>query len=240
MTETLERFIFSTEANVIPNLDVDGGKTQPEMLNRFLGGLVHPFIHAAYGAEFGVPGQLAEGPSLLAIVSIYVSSNCIGLAQAAIHPAHQTELVPYSLWSSSGSGDSLLGKLASALSISGAPSSTPTPRPTFAFHRTILEDTSLAAATAAINAMDLGFYEKAVAAVGDAITKHVTQWYDTWLAGANTDAELEKRLEGMVEEVIVGNTLWYGVGGWDFRGENPINADFFTYVSTLYIAVCVH
>jgi hypothetical protein len=37
------------------------GKNHPEMLNRLLAGLVHPFIHLAYGLEFGLPGQVAEG-----------------------------------------------------------------------------------------------------------------------------------------------------------------------------------
>ena len=42
------------------------GKKHPEMLNRLLAGLVHPFIHLAYGFEFGIPGQVAEGePSIL-------------------------------------------------------------------------------------------------------------------------------------------------------------------------------
>jgi hypothetical protein len=37
------------------------GKNHSEMLNRLLAGLVHPFIHLAYGLEFGLPGQVAEG-----------------------------------------------------------------------------------------------------------------------------------------------------------------------------------
>jgi hypothetical protein len=40
---------------------VKQGKNHPEMLNRLLAGLVHPFIHLAYGLEFGLPGQVAEG-----------------------------------------------------------------------------------------------------------------------------------------------------------------------------------
>ena len=36
-------------------------KNHPEMLNRLLAGLVHPLIHLAYGLEFGLPGQVAEG-----------------------------------------------------------------------------------------------------------------------------------------------------------------------------------
>ncbi|KAI0285700.1 hypothetical protein BC826DRAFT_1050740 [Russula brevipes] len=39
---------------------------RPAMLSRLFSGLLHPFIHAAYGIEFGIPGQLAEG--------MYVSS----------------------------------------------------------------------------------------------------------------------------------------------------------------------
>jgi hypothetical protein len=31
------------------------------MLNRLLGGLLHPFIHLFYGFEFGILGQIAEG-----------------------------------------------------------------------------------------------------------------------------------------------------------------------------------
>jgi len=41
----------------------DEGKKHPEMLNRVLAGLLHPFIHLSYGFEFGLPGQLAEGSS---------------------------------------------------------------------------------------------------------------------------------------------------------------------------------
>jgi hypothetical protein len=41
----------------------DEGKKHPEMLNRLLAGLLHPFIHLIYGFEFGLPGQVAEGSS---------------------------------------------------------------------------------------------------------------------------------------------------------------------------------
>ena len=71
--EAFERFIFSSAYNFDPDLaanDVqdikrvaDEGKKHPEMLNRLLAGLVHPFIHLAYGFEFGLPGQVAEGLS---------------------------------------------------------------------------------------------------------------------------------------------------------------------------------
>ncbi len=56
----LEEFVFSESANVDVTPD---GNQQPGMLNRFLGGLVHPMIHTAYGLEFGLPGIVVEGMS---------------------------------------------------------------------------------------------------------------------------------------------------------------------------------
>lgn len=32
-----------------------------QMANRFFSGLLHPFIHTGYGAEFGLLGMFAEG-----------------------------------------------------------------------------------------------------------------------------------------------------------------------------------
>jgi hypothetical protein len=69
--EAFERFVLSSSSNFNPGLpakdvkDVksvgDEGKKHPEMLNRLLAGLLHPFIHFGYGFEFGLPGQVAEG-----------------------------------------------------------------------------------------------------------------------------------------------------------------------------------
>lgn len=69
--EAFERFILSPSSNFNPDLSAkdvkdvkkasDKGKRHPEMLNRLLAGLLHPFIHFAYGFEFGLPGQVAEG-----------------------------------------------------------------------------------------------------------------------------------------------------------------------------------
>jgi hypothetical protein len=75
--EAFERFVLSSPYNFDPDLpaatvqDVkcagEEGKKHPEMLNRLLAGLVHPFIHLAYGFEFGIPGQVAEGEPGLSI-----------------------------------------------------------------------------------------------------------------------------------------------------------------------------
>jgi hypothetical protein len=69
--EAFERFVLSSSSNFDPDLpanDVrdiknagDEDKKHPEMLNRLLAGLLHPFIHFGYGFEFGLPGQVAEG-----------------------------------------------------------------------------------------------------------------------------------------------------------------------------------
>jgi hypothetical protein len=64
-SEALERFIFSPAYNFRSDLADHGRdskeKVQPEMLNRLLAGVVHPFVHLAYGLEFGILGQVAEG-----------------------------------------------------------------------------------------------------------------------------------------------------------------------------------
>lgn len=72
--EAFERFVLSYSSNFNPELatnDVNDikkltneGKKHPEMLNRLLAGLLHPFIHLNYGFEFGLPGQVAEGSSV--------------------------------------------------------------------------------------------------------------------------------------------------------------------------------
>jgi hypothetical protein len=64
--ETFQRFVLSAAYNVPRNQRHDSSTTgksakRPAMLSRLFSGLLHPFIHAAYGIEFGIPGQLAEG-----------------------------------------------------------------------------------------------------------------------------------------------------------------------------------
>lgn len=53
MAATLERFVFSPDANH------ENGKA--EMLARLFSGLLHPLIHFGHGPEFGLPGMAAEG-----------------------------------------------------------------------------------------------------------------------------------------------------------------------------------
>ena len=65
-TEALEHFVFSPAYNFRPDLAAAYGRdskerAQPQMLSRFLGGLLHPFIHLGYGLEFDILGQTAQG-----------------------------------------------------------------------------------------------------------------------------------------------------------------------------------
>lgn len=70
---------------------------------------------------------------------------------------------------------------------------------------------------------------------GDRIHELVTEWYEGWMKGATSEADVEKRLEAMVEEVAITNTLCFGVAGWGARGDEGqvMNADFFLYVFPL-------
>lgn len=63
--KTLEGYLYSKGANFNDRAEMDGSR-QPEMFARFMSGLMHPLIHTGYGLEFGLPGILAEGMSLLA------------------------------------------------------------------------------------------------------------------------------------------------------------------------------
>ncbi|KAA1473981.1 hypothetical protein DENSPDRAFT_823618 [Dentipellis sp. KUC8613] len=235
IAETVDRFIFSPEYNYIPNLDElnardkknggTGSKQQPEMLNRCLASLVHPLIHVGYGVEFGVKGQLAEDRMIIICWT--------GLAMTAVHPPFQTPIVPYSLFSShpdftTAPSASLLKRLAALTVTSKSAPSTP-PKPTFSLHQRILADPSLAAGVA-IDASNPKKYEDLIERSGDRLHALVTEWYGKWLEGATTNEEVESRLEAMVEEIVWGNVMWFGVGGWAGPGKKDgqnINADFY-------------
>jgi hypothetical protein len=76
-------------------------------------------------------------------------------------------------------------------------------------------------------------YRTVVPEAGDTIAELVEEWANEWLVDARTDADVEKRLEGMVEEVAWGSVIWFAIRGWEARGDSgrTFNADFF---------VCVH
>jgi hypothetical protein len=77
-------------------------------------------------------------------------------------------------------------------------------------------------------------YAAVVKSAGGTIHDLVQEWKEEWLAGVGVrgSASADARLRGMVEEVVWGNVIWYGIGGWASRGDcgRGINADFFLYV----------
>ena len=108
----------------------------------------------------------------------------------------------------------------------------PERRPRFAFHRRIRDDPAF---RVELPSETIKRYLTAVKAVGGAIHNLVQEWTAEWLAGIFSDVDAEVRLRGMLEEVIWGNAIWYGVGGWATRGDSgrAMNADFFLCVSPL-------
>ncbi|KAG6330102.1 hypothetical protein ID866_8987 [Astraeus odoratus] len=63
--ECLEEYVLSAAANFSHPGDND--KEQPLMVSRFVSGVIHPFIHVGYGAEFGLLGVSAEGLAMNAV-----------------------------------------------------------------------------------------------------------------------------------------------------------------------------
>ena len=54
--------------------------------------------------------------------------------------------------------------------------------------------------------------EHAVKGGGEIVHNHIVKWYGQWLQGAGSDAETERRLEIMLEEVAIGEVLCFGAG----------------------------
>jgi hypothetical protein len=104
----------------------------------------------------------------------------------------------------------------------------PEKRPTFAFHRRIRDDPAF---VVELPSSPMLQYAAVVKSAGGAIHNLIREWTEEWLEGVGTlgGADAEARLRGMVEEVVWGNVLWYGIGGWTSRGTDGrgFNADFF-------------
>ena len=152
----------------------------------------------------------------------------LGLAQTAVHHVGQPQLVPPSYFATSAASGPL-SNFSSALSLAASDVNDvllPEKRPTFAFHRRVCEDPAFVVELPSDSSQ---WYRAVVNAAGSAIHNLVQEWTREWLAGTRSDAEVEVRLKGMLEEVIWGNVVWYGVGGWASRGDSgrAMNADFF-------------
>ena len=159
---------------------------------------------------------------------------------AAVHKAEQTELVPPSFFDKP-AGSGILAGLTSRLSISLAtPTSLEEKRPNFAFLRRIRDHPKFTLASLG-HSLEEDRYTYCVTKEGDTVTKLVNEWADEWLEDTHGDADVEKRLEGMVEEVVWSNVIWFGVGGWHARGDTgrTFNSDFFVCVLLFLHAISV-
>lgn len=63
VSASIENFVLSREANLGSGSEKAElpKEKQPQMLSRFLNGVLHPMIHTGYGAEFTLPGMVIEG-----------------------------------------------------------------------------------------------------------------------------------------------------------------------------------
>jgi hypothetical protein len=102
-------------------------------------------------------------------------------------------------------------------------------RLTYAFHRRIRDKFKRNALGVDSSESEDTKYIAVLTNSGDTIVTLVSEWADQWLQGTRSHEEIEKRLEGMVEEVVWGNVIWFGVEGWQARGngDRSFNADFF-------------
>ncbi|WVF71677.1 hypothetical protein IAT40_006485 [Kwoniella sp. CBS 6097] len=89
--ETLNKYVFSPEANWEPfKCDDDKERDGPMMLDRLVGGVLHPFIHAGFGLEFNDRVTLAEGLAEAAIHSDELNAPVLTpeYVKEVLHPSH--------------------------------------------------------------------------------------------------------------------------------------------------------
>ncbi|KAG8978358.1 hypothetical protein FRC05_010603 [Tulasnella sp. 425] len=206
--KTLEKYVFSKEANLTPE-----GKQGAQMLDRFMSGLLHPMIHTGHWAEFHVPGMLAEG-----------------LALASTTPASSPHLFPpdffdYGTQQPESSAQSIVDHAATALrnlSLNNPRSSSPSAytggsHSLDILHR-MLQDPNLAAGKTC--RQDSGSkFSDTLRAAGDKIREYAKMWQ------VDSESEVPQKLE----EVAWLATLVYGLGGW--RKGKDFRSDFFLFSS---------
>ncbi|KAK7681710.1 hypothetical protein QCA50_015057 [Cerrena zonata] len=189
----VERYVFSKDVNI-------GSENRINMVGRFLGGFLHPLIHAGYGAEFGQLGMWAEG-----------------LAEAC---AEQLPVPPVALPESLFESGGLTDKLAS-LKLSEADGGNGSPHALTILARIRADPAFTPAALGLPIAPQGDFLAKILAPVGDKLASIVNEW-----SIETTHEDLEKKLE----EVIWMNSVIYAVAGYGGRHVDPkkeFNADFF-------------
>ncbi|KXN91345.1 Oxidoreductase AflY [Leucoagaricus sp. SymC.cos] len=226
--KTLETFIFSKKYNT--------GKA--EMLARFLSGLLHPMIHAGYGAEFGLPVMLVEGELSLSLTDSLAELVCLGLASTSVHQPNVSKLLPKLFFDSiyaiadptapnaPGYLTSVTGTIRNVASYI-VPSVGTTVQSHENVHAlTILarvaEDSKL---TLPSDLDELNIVENTIADHSDVIRDYAMQWP----IDLSKPGEINRKVEELSWMVVV----IYGVAGWTWAqqfkqgAEGDFNADFF-------------
>lgn len=197
---TLEEFVFSDKYNCDPGKDA---ASQPNMLSRFVDGVMHPLIHCGYGVEFGLKGMLSEG-----------------LAMTALQDAHARRFLPLSVpvpQVGPSDVDKAQANFASLVlddtsmilnkSIIGQETHA------FSILARVLKDPSLAP----------NGPRQFIAQYPDVLTTHedkIRAHVDKWTIDSSIPGEIERKME----ECIWTTSVMYAVGGWR---ENGFTADFF-------------
>ncbi|KAH8102203.1 hypothetical protein BXZ70DRAFT_906177 [Cristinia sonorae] len=202
----LEEYIFSKNANLVP---AKGKDTRPQLLERYLGGFLHPLIHSGYGAEFGQLGMWAEG-----------------LSEACVQTPLPAGLIPDALFDSIvPSTPSIISRVAS-LTLSSKPSSTSTESSPHALTllARVAKDSDFSPSKIGLPAPEgENSVAKVIAAGKDKLQNILDEW---------TIAPTREDLDKKIEELIWMNTVIYGVGGWGGRAlskdpSKEFNGDFF-------------
>jgi len=151
----------------------------------------------------------------------------LGLAVAAVHPNEQSEIVPASIFTKT---KELSGRSAGITSKIFPRRTAPVfheKRTKFALLCLVRDDTKFANDVIGGPGAESRQYPAVLKTVGDEINLLVNKWCEEWLVGTHNEADIEKRLEGMVEEIIWSVVICFGIGGWQLRGEGqPLRADF--------------
>ncbi|KAG2125372.1 hypothetical protein DEU56DRAFT_743878 [Suillus clintonianus] len=198
VSATLEEYIFCKKYNFVEGRDASA---HPVMLARFLGAVLHAFIHVGYGAELGIPGMVVEG---LALTSV-----------------HGREFLPSHLFEPSGTTavEETTTRLASLFlntKTSVAPSQLEQPRKIHAFSilAKIMEDSTFAPKEIKKHFKD---FDGMMSEHGAAIWRYAEQW--------TIDPSQPGEIDRKMEECIWTSTLIYVIGGWS--KDRGLTADFF-------------
>ncbi|KAF8063382.1 hypothetical protein FPV67DRAFT_1506313 [Lyophyllum atratum] len=192
---TIEQYVFSKDVNI----GVAG--KEPQIFNRFLGGLLHPMIHVGYGLEFCLPGMVAEG-----------------LAEAAVHSLDASAGIPDDFFDYGGSTKGVEDTLSRFKSlVVSQPESKKLGAKNgvhvFTVLARVLNDPELGK----VVDTGSGMFSTTMKNHVSALVKHMADWH--------VDATNPRDVKRKIEELSWMNPLIFGVGGW--APDKPFNSDFF-------------